>query len=174
MNDAPDSDEVAATYYNQFMTSKTAYYKLNSSAAVTQTTVWVKPAIDTIDRTCFAGAYRYLCEELLALFPNAQIFLTTVSHMNYFTVDPNDRYGKIAEQQRKCADIMSYTVIDWHAEGNLNTMMIGLNGSGTESDPYTPVGGNEYTTDLLHPNDKGGKRYGRLAGKVIAQKYLGF
>ena len=174
MNDAPDSDEVVATYHNQFMTSKTAYYKLNSSAAVTQTTVWVKPAIDTIDRTCFAGAYRYLCEELLALFPNAQIFLTTVSHMNYFTVNPNDRYGKIAEQQRKCADIMSYTVIDWHAEGNLNTMMIGLNGSGTESDPYTPVGGNEYTTDLLHPNDKGGKRYGRLAGKVIAQKYLGF
>ena len=143
-------------------------------ASVIQTTVWVKPAIDTIDRTCFAGSYRYLCEELLALFPNAQIFLTTVSHMNYFTVNPNDRYGKIAEQQRKCADIMSYTVIDWHAEGNLNTMMIGLNGSGTESDPYTPVGGNEYTTDLLHPNDKGGKRYGRLAGKVIAQKYLGF
>lgn len=174
MNDAPDSDEVVSTYHNQFMVSKTAYYKANSSSSVTQTTVWVKPSLDTIDRTCFAGAYRYLCEELITLFPNAQIFLTTASHMNYFTVNPNDRYGKIAEQQRKCADIMSYTVIDWHAEGNLNTMMIGLNGSGTESDPYTPVGGNEYTTDLLHPNDKGGRRYGRLAGKVIAQKFLGF
>ena len=174
MNDAPDSDEVVATYHNQFMVSKNAYYKANSSASVTQTTVWVKPSLDTIDRTCFAGAYRYLCEELITLFPNAQIFLTTASHMNYFTVNPNDRYGKIAEQQRKCADIMSYTVIDWHAEGNLNTMMIGLNGSGTESDPYTPVDGNEYTTDLLHPNDKGGRRYGRLAGNVIAQKFLGF
>ena len=174
MNDSPDSDEVVATYHDQFMTSKTAYYKLNSSAAVTQTTVWVKPSLDTIDRTCFAGAYRYLCEELLTLFPKAQIFITTASHMNYFTVNPNVRYGEIAKQQRMCADIMSYTVIDWHAEGNLNTMMIGLNGSGTQSDPYTPVGGNEYTTDLLHPNDEGAKRYGRLAGKVIAQRFLGF
>lgn len=174
MNDSPDSDEVVATYHNQFMTSKTAYYKANSSASATQTTVWVKPSLDTIDRTCFAGAYRYLCEELLTLFPKAQIFITTASHMNYFTVNPNERYGKIAEQQRMCADIMSYTVIDWHAEGNLNTMMIGLNGSGTQSDPYTPVGGNEYTTDLLHPNDEGAKRYGRLAGKVIAQRFLGF
>lgn len=174
MNDSPDSDEVVATYNNQFMTSKTAYYKANSSSSVTQTTVWVKPSLDTIDRTCFAGAYRYLCEELLALFPKAQIFITTASHMNYFTVNPNEVYGKIAEQQRKCADIMSYTVIDWHAEGNLNTMMIGLNGSGTQSDPYTPVGGDEYTTDLLHPNDEGAKRYGRLAGKVIAQRFLGF
>ena len=108
------------------------------------------------------------------MFPKAQIFITIASHMNYFTVNPNEIYGKIAEQQRKCADIMSYTVIDWHAEGNLNTMMIGLNGSGTQSDPYTPVGGDEYTTDLLHPNDEGAKRYGRLAGKVIAQRFLGF
>ena len=174
MNDSPDSNEVVATYNNQFMTSKTAYYKANSSSPVTQTTVWVKPSLDTIDRTCFAGAYRYLCEELLTLFPKAQIFITTASHMNYFTVNPNEIYGKIAEQQRKCADIMSYTVIDWHAEGNLNTMMIELNGSGTQSDPYTPVGGDEYTTDLLHPNDEGAKRYGRLAGKVIAQRFLGF
>lgn len=73
-----------------------------------------------------------------------------------------------------CANIMSYTVIDWHAEGNLNTMMIGLNGGGTASDPYTPAGGDTYTTDLLHPNAFGGKRYGRLAGKVIAQRFLGF
>lgn len=174
MNDAPDTEEVVKTYQNQFLVSKTAYYKLNSSATATQTTVWVKPSLDTIDRTCFAGAYRYLCEELLALFPKAQIFITTASHTNYFTVNPNVRYGDIAEQQRKCANIMSYTVIDWHAEGNLNTMMIGLNGSGTQSDPYTPVGGNEYTTDLLHPNDEGAKRYGRLAGKVIMQKFLGF
>lgn len=174
MNDAPDNENVVATYHDQFMTSKTAYYKLNNSSAVTQTTVWVPTPLDTIDRTCFAGAYRYLCEELLALFPKAQIFITTASHMNYFTVNPNVRYGEIAKQQRMCADIMSYAVIDWHAEGNLNTMMISLNGSGTESDPYTPVGGDEYTTDLLHPNDEGGKRYGRLAGKVIAQKFLNF
>lgn len=173
MNDSPDTDEIVATYHNQFLVSKTAYYKQSASSSASQTTVWIKPSIDSIDRTCFAGAYRYICEEILTLFPNTQIFITTAPHMNYFTIDPNIRYGTIAEQQRMCANIMSYTVIDWHAEGNLNTMMIGLNGSGTESDPYTPVGGNAYTTDLLHPNSFGGKRYGRLAGKVIAQRFLG-
>ena len=172
MNDSPDEDDVVNTYQEQFLVAKTAYYKANASAQVTNQTVYVKPALDEIDRTCFAGAYRYLCEELIALFPNAQIFITTASHMNYFATNPNVLYGKIAEQQRKCADIMSYAVIDWHAEGNLNTMMIGLNGSGTAGDPYTPVGGNAYTSDLLHPNREGAKRYGRLAGKVIKQKYL--
>ncbi len=173
MNDAPDSDEKVATYYDQFLTAKTAYYKVSSGATATQTTVYVKPSLDTVDRTSFAGAYRYACEELLALFPQAQIFITTASHMNYFAADPNVLYGKIAAQQRKCAEIMSYTVIDWHAEGNLNTMMVGLNGSGTQADPYTPVGGDAYTTDLLHPNAEGAKRYGRLAGRVIAQRYMG-
>lgn len=68
---------------------------------------------------------------------------------------------------------MSCTVIDWHAEGNLNTIQIGLKGSGTADDPYTFVGGDTYTTDLLHPNDIGGRRYGRLAAKVIQQRFLG-
>lgn len=140
MNDSPDDNDTVATYHNQFLVSKTAYYKQSASSSASQTTVWVKPPIDSIDRTCFAGAYRYICEEIFTLFPNTQIFITTAPHMNYFTVDPNARYGTIAEQQRMCANIMSYTVIDWHAEGNLNTMMIGLNGSGTASDPYTPAG----------------------------------
>lgn len=69
---------------------------------------------------------------------------------------------------------MSFSVIDWHAEGNLNTILIGLKGSGTASDPYTSVGGDTYTTDLLYPNALGGKRYGRLAGKVIQEKFLDF
>lgn len=172
MNDGPDSDTKVNSYYEQFLVSKSAYYKKNSSSTATQTTVYVKPSLDTIDRTCFAGAYRYICEELLTLFPSAQIFLTTASHMNYFENDPNQVYGKIAEQQRLCANIMSFSVIDWHAEGNLNTILIGLKGSGTASDPYTPVGGDTYTTDLLHPNALGGKRYGRLAGKVIQEKFL--
>lgn len=174
MNDGPDSDTKVNSYYEQFLISKSAYYKKNSSSTATQTTVYIKPSLDIIDRTCFAGAYRYICEELLTLFPSAQIFLTTASHMNYFENDPNKVYGKIAEQQRLCANIMSFSVIDWHAEGSLNTILIGLKGSGTASDPYTPVGGDTYTTDLLHPNALGGKRYGRLAGKVIQEKFLDF
>lgn len=97
MNDGPDSDIKVNSYYEQFLVSKSAYYKKNSSSTATQTTVYVKPSLDTIDRTCFAGAYRYICEELLTLFPSAQIFLTTASHMNYFENDPNQAYGKIAE-----------------------------------------------------------------------------
>lgn len=69
---------------------------------------------------------------------------------------------------------MSFSVIDWHAEGNLNTILIGLKGSGTASDPYTSVGGDTYTIDLLHPNALGGKRYGRLAGESYSRKIFRF
>lgn len=172
MNDNPDSEDTVATYFNQFLIKKeNVYYK--DATTTSQTTAYVKPDLDAINRTCFAGAYRYIVEQLLGLFPDAQLFITTASHMNYFTKDPNYIYGKIAEQQRKCADILSCTVIDWHAEGNLNTIQIGLKGSGTADDPYTFVGGNTYTTDLLHPNDIGGRRYGRLAAKIIQQRFLG-
>jgi hypothetical protein len=172
MNDSPDSEDAVATYFDQFLIKKeNVYYK--DATTVSQTTAYVKPDLDAVNRTCFAGAYRYIVEQLLGLFPDAQLFITTASHMNYFTKDPNYIYGKIAEQQRKCADILSCTVIDWHAEGNLNTIQIGLKGSGTADDPYTFVGGNTYTTDLLHPNDIGGRRYGRLAAKIIQQRFLG-
>lgn len=172
MNDNPDSEDIVATYFDQFLVKKeNVYYK--DVTTTSQTTAYVKPDLDAVNRTCFAGAYRYIAEQLLELFPDAQLFVTTASHMNYFTKDPNYNYGKIAEQQRMCANILSCPVIDWHAEGCLNTIQIGLNGSGTESDPYTFVGGNRYTTDLLHPNDIGGRRYGRLAAKVIQQRFLG-
>ena len=172
MNDNPDSEDIVATYFAQFLIKKeNVYYKDVSTTS--QTTAYVKPDLDTVNRTCFAGAYRYIAEQLLGLFPNAQLFITTASHMNYFTKDPNYNYGKIAEQQRMCANILSCTVIDWHAEGNLNTIQIGLKGSGTADDPYTFVGGDTYTTDLLHPNDIGGRRYGRLTAKVIQQRFLG-
>ena len=172
MNDNPDSEDTVATYFDQFLIKKeNVYYK--DVTTTSQTTAYVKPDLDAINRTCFAGAYRYIAEQLLKLFPDAQLFVTTASHMNYFTKDPNYNYGKIAEQQRMCANILSCTVIDWHEEGNLNTIQIGLKGSGTADDPYTFVGGDTYTTDLLHPNDIGGRRYGRLAAKIIQQRFLG-
>lgn len=172
MNDNPDSEDIVRSYFDQFLIKKeNVYYK--DVTTTSQTTAYVKPDLEVVDRTCFAGAYRYIAEQLLELFPDAQLFVTTAGHMNYFTRDPNCIYGEIAEQQRMCANILSCPVIDWHAEGCLNTIQIGLNGSGTESDPYTFVGGNRYTTDLLHPNDIGGKRYGRLAAKVIQQRFLG-
>lgn len=48
-----------------------------------------------------------------------------------------------------------------------------LKGRSTADDPYTFVGGDTYTADLLHPNDIGGRRYGRLTAKVIQQRFLG-
>ena len=110
-------------------------------------------------------------EELLTLFPDAQIFIVTASRFNYF-VDNPQVYDKIAEQQIKCARYCAATVIDWNGEGNISTITDYPTGSGTQADPYTVYGGTKNTTDGLHPNARGGRTYGRLAANVIKQRFL--
>ena len=91
--------------------------------------------------------------------------------MGYFYYDVNERRDKTAEQQRVCAKLCGANIIDWNADGQINTIINYPSGSGTQTDPYRTSGSVD-TTDGMHPNDRGGKKYGRLAGKVILQKYL--
>lgn len=172
MNDSVDTSEQESTYGEQFIVKAENVYYKDSSGTVTQGDYYIKPDDETeVDRTCFAGAYRHIAEEILTLFPDAQIFITTPSRFNYFTVNPQ-RYDTIAEQQIKCARLCSATVIDWNGEGNINTITDFPSGSGTSEDPYTVYGGTKNTWDGLHPNERGGRAYGRLAAKVIKQRFL--
>ena len=146
--------------------------KAKNAASSQLGTCYLKKPISKVDRTCFAGAYRYVVEELMNLFPDAQIFITTASNMGYWTYDVVDRRCKQAEQQRKCAKMLGYTLIDWNAEGQINCITDSPTGSGTENDPYIWNDTTRQTSDLMHPNAIGGKKYGRLAALVIKQRYM--
>ena len=173
MNDDIDSPETEATYLSQMSKRvDNVWMKAKSDASPQRGTCYIKTPISEVDRTCFAGAYRYVVEELTSLFPNAQIFITTASNMGYWTYDVVDRRCKQAEQQRKCAKMLGYTLIDWNAEGQINCITDSPTGSGTESDPYIWNDTTRQTLDLMHPNTIGGKKYGRLAALVIKQRYL--
>ena len=171
MNDWYDNETKENAYPQQFITQVNGVYYKNSAGTVTQGNYHIKTDIETVDRTSFAGAYRYIVEELLTLFPDAQIFIVTASRFNYF-VDNPQVYDKIAEQQIKCARYCAATVIDWNGEGNISTITDYPTGSGTQDDPYTVYGGTKNTTDGLHPNARGGRTYGRLAANVIKQRFL--
>ena len=168
-NDNYDSDEVVATYLGQFLTlAENVYYVHDGNT--TQGNYYIPSNIETIDRTCFAGAYRYIVDTIHGLFPNAQIFFTTRSRLGYFIYDVNDRTDKIAEQQRECAMLCGVSVIDWNKCGNISTITDHPTGSGTSEDPYKTQNTLD-SSDGLHPNVRGGLWYGRLAAKVIKDRF---
>ena len=176
MNDTYDTDEKEQTYFAQFEKNVNGVYMQQStSKEVTKGTCYIKTPLEEVDRTCFAGAYRYLAEELLNLFPKAQLFFTTASGLGYWQNSVVERRYRTAEQQRKCANLCAATLIDWSAEGQISAILTYPQGSGTEEDPY--LWGqctltNADSADLMHPNAKGGKKYGHLAALVIQQKFL--
>lgn len=171
MNDDPDNSTKESAYPQQFITQVNNVYYKNSAGVVTQGTYHIKPDVETVDRTSFAGSYRHIVEEVLTLFPDAQIFITTASKFNYFVVNPQ-AYDTIAAQQIKCARYCAATVIDWNGEGNISNITDYPKGSGTQEDPYTVYGGTKNTSDGLHPNERGGRTYGRLAANVIKQRFV--
>ena len=177
MNDDPDSQDVVNKYMEQLEKIVTNVYVATRPGDTPSVgSANIKTPLDEVDRTCFAGAYRYIMDELIALFPNAQIYITTASPISYrrgYGVGTSARNK--AEQQRFCADIFSVNVIDWHRDGQINFIQNYTRGSGTENDPYLIAyqsGDNIDTIDQLHPNARGGKKYGRLAAKVIKQTFL--
>ena len=100
-NDYYDSQAKEDAYWSQIEKQVTnVYIKQKSSSTASVGDCYIPTPLDEIDRTCFAGAYRYLISELSALFPKAFIFITTVSPFRYHIESHYIDY-MIAEQQRK-------------------------------------------------------------------------
>jgi len=171
-NDAADSTEKEATYYSQFRKIVNAYRKRGESGAVEMGDVALKTPLSEVDRTCFAGAYRCIIDELHTIFPNAQFFITSHSQLSYMISD-SDEFTKIVEQQRKSAAYCGAVLIDWFAESGVSYITDYISGgTGTESDPYVWSAPTLNTTDGLHPNDRGGEALGHLAAIAIRGRFL--
>lgn len=174
MNDTFDSDEAVATYGEQFVTLVSdVWIKDGYDEVVKKGSTYIKRPLEEVDRTCFAGIYRYLVEQLSALFPKAQFFFTTASRMGYWFYDINAVRDKTAAQQRECARLCGAAVIDWNACGGINTITNYPPGDGTRENPYPNVCIHAPDTDdAMHPNAFGAKKYGVLAAKMIELYYL--
>ena len=177
MNDKFDSDSKEQEYIHQFEIKKeNVYIAQKKSSQPTLGSVYIKPSLDDIDRTCFAGAYRYLVEQLLTLFPNAQVFFTTCSNLGYYNNSVIETRYKVRAQQIKCAELCSASIINWGLDGQISNIVNYPSGSGTKENPYIwgqLQGNNTDTDDLMHPNKRGGKKYGKLAALIIKQRFLG-
>lgn len=176
-NDNPDSAAAETTYTDQLNKIVTGVYRKRTSADAAEIgAVTIKTPLDEINRLCFAGAYRYLLDELLALFPDAQIYFCTISPISYRNGNDVSQISlNIARQQRVCADIFNATVIDWYRDGQINSVANYAQGSGTADDPYIWAEctlPNRDTNDQLHPNGRGGKKYGAIAANVIRATFM--
>ena len=174
MNDNYDNDEKEKTYFGQFeKLASNVYFK--GSEEATLGNCYIQTPMEEVDRTCFAGAYRYVVESLLNIFPNAQIFITTASGLGYWNGSVVEKRYRTAEQQRKCAALCGATIIDWNSEGQISSILTHPQGTGTQEDPYdynTCTLPNADSSDLMHPNTRGGMKYGHLAALVIKQRFL--
>ena len=175
MNDTYDSEETVAAYGEQFIKYVSDVWILEGyEKALKKGNTFIKRPVDEVDRTCFAGAYRYLVEELGALFPKAQFFFTTASRLGYWSYNINEVRDKTAAQQRECARLCGAAVIDWNACGGINTIVNCPPGDGTREHPYPTVCIHAPDTDdAMHPNALGAKKYGALAANMIKLFYLG-
>lgn len=171
MNDGFDAD--TSHYIEQFVEEVTnVYYKEKPTSAIAQGNCYVKSDIEQINRTTFAGAYRYICETLRKKFPDALLFMTTCSNLGYWDYNLVERRQKIAEQQRYCAHICGASLIDWQ-DCQISCLTTYPGGSGTSEDPYTLYGNDEDfsdSNDAMHPNTRGAKKLGEYTANVILNK----
>lgn len=167
------SDNSTDNYIAQYeVAEENAYY--SQWGVVSQGTVYLKPDIDTIDRTIFAGAYRYVIEELYALFPKAQFFITTTAPCAPHRNPVVSLRKEVAEQQKLCADICCASVIDWQAESQISIITNSVtSGDGTSGNPYNVTPETDDLSDGLHPTSYGGVKLGKLASAVIRSRFMG-
>lgn len=177
-NDAPDAD--TTDYIDQFMTLQSnVYVAKTSSDEASLGSVWVKTPNESAKRTCFAGAYRSLVEELQTLFPKAQIFATSRTLLNYWsgTGEIFPKVLTIKEQQKQCCAMCGIDFIDWQTGTQINSMRNYPKGSGTAEDPYcygevAGTANTKDTYDLLHPSNLGAKKYAKVVANAIRSHFL--
>ena len=173
-NEGPDSDEVFSKYNTQFSKVVNAYVKKNDTAVLQN--VSVPTPLSEVNKKTFAGAYRYIAEKLLTLFPRAQLFITSVTRLGYINTSNLGEYReKEAIQQRTIAARMSVPFIDFAGLSGINDIFNYPRGSGTKDDPYTN-GPARDTFDSMHPNyndnASGASKLGQVAANCIKSNII--
>lgn len=168
-NDSEDTASSADDYYNVLYEKKNDVYVTSYGSTPQKGSVTLVKGIDTIDRTTFIGAMFYLVKSLEDMFgKEINIFFITPSNLFYGnTKELVIKDIKVSESIKLASNMLSIPVIDWNKNGRLSYAFDNLNqlsGDGTESNPYNATGSTYFTSDMLHPNNKG---YMILA-KVVA------
>ena len=178
MNDR--NDDNTDNYFAQFEADVSyGYRKQTSASAVTRGTCSYLPDVNSVDRTCFAGAYRYIFESIVKRFPKAQIMAITCSNLGYWDTSVVKRRYLMAEQQRFIFRLCSVPFVDWQAESNCSCLRNYPIGTGTSDDPVVWGEGNGEawcdTNDSMHPGkDSGKKRMAQSVAVAIWRKFFLF
>ena len=114
-------------------------------------------AIEELDRTGFASAFRYSIEKLQGMYPDARIFICTPIQ-GYITTRSYTQTKQKGDYLKLLAGRMSLPVID--------TFCCGI------CDIYEKKNANgRYLIDGLHPNAAGAKRMGLYNAAAVAAMY---
>ncbi|MDP4147434.1 MAG: hypothetical protein Q8936_23700 [Bacillota bacterium] len=156
-NDGYDIDTIVSTYADQIYTILNNVYTKTITGTASLGNAAIIKDINTINRTCFGGAIRYIYSSLHSLFKDALIIFITPCGLSYGTGGHAQNYVKKSEQIRTACQLLSIPTVDWDKNGRLNYLIggNGITGSGTVGDPYIINNPGDYSLDSLHPNDSG-------------------
>lgn len=116
-------------------------------------------SLDAVDKTTFAGAFRYAVETLQRLYPNAQIFICTPIQANDL-VRPYVQTKAKRDYLIELAERMSVNVVDTFSCGICGLYEV-KNAEG------------RYLIDGLHPTPAGAEKIGKFNAKAVIEKYVG-
>jgi lysophospholipase L1-like esterase len=176
-NDNPDA--TIDNYFVQYEKQVSGVYIKQKDGKPTELgTCYIKTPISEIDQTTFAGAYRYLVDELMQLFPSAQIYATTPANLGYWNGSVAQKRYTTSEQIRMVLNLCAVECIDWNRVANISVVRDYPSGSGTSDDPYVWAQGNGEawadTSDAMHPNSIGARKLGQLTAQKIVDGFFSF
>jgi hypothetical protein len=173
-NDVVDKNSSLNAYTNILYEFKENVYYTAWGSEPKLGSVYLTKNIDDIDRTTFIGAVYYLVSSLRAIF-GKDVNIWFINPSNLFSANSYNptKDIEVTKSIELAASMLSIPVIDWNRKGRLSFAFENLSqqdGDGTKENPYKATASTYFTTDMLHPNDKGAN----LLAKVVAEDLIYF
>lgn len=167
-NDAPDSDETVAGYMSSVLVKMTGKVKKTSGSNVEDGSVYIPPSKEDVNRTTFCGELSYLVREVYELFPKSILIVVGPSSLKGGDSGLSNELKK-DEQMRLACRYLNIPYVSWIDNGVVNRVINYPSGSGTQNDPWVYNCSTYETTDMLHPNDRGGMKLALAVAQKIRE-----
>ena len=164
-NDTPDTSTEVSEYMNDVVTEKTGYIKDKNSGSAHQGSCYVATPKEDVRRYTFCGELSYLVREVRELFSKAVLIVVGPSSLKGATKGLADEIKK-DEQMRLACRYLNIPYVSWIDDGMINRVVNIPSGSGTQADPWIYNNATIETSDMLHPNARGGMKL----AVAVAQK----
>lgn len=166
-NDTPDTDAEVSAYMDDVLTLQSGYIKEVGGTA-RQGSCYVPTSKDTVKRTQFCGELSFLVREIRELFPKSLMIVVGPSSLKSATQGVTNEIKK-DEQMHIACRYLQIPYVSWIDDGIINRVTNYAGGDGTQENPWVVNNATWETSDMLHPNDRGGFKLALAVAQKIRE-----